>query len=626
MHIFISFTELNYFYSVINSTDIQIELLAPARNADFGKAAINHGADAVYIGAPQFSARNAASNTIKEIEQLIGYAHLFKVKVYAALNTILYDNEIEEAGTIITTLYQSGIDGIILQDLGLLELNLPPVPLIASTQTHNTTIEKVLFFEKLGFKRVILARELSLMQIQEIRNKTNIELESFVHGAICVSYSGQCYISEAICKRSGNRGMCAQPCRSVYDLSDENNKVLIKNKHLLSQKDLNLSAYLSELINAGITSFKIEGRLKDVSYVKNITSFYRQRLDAMIENNANYSKTSSGTIHHYFEPDPERSFNRGFTSYFINGRKEKTGQPDTQKSIGKRIGYVTSKGPNWITTDCDELVNGDGICFFGSDSVLNGTLVNKVSGNKVFFNSSIEVEVGTEIYRNHDQQFEKMLSGKCAERKISVSLSFSESPDGYILQAVDCDGTEALIETKCDKLPAKNTELAKNTIVTQLSRLGESVFESNKIEVKTGEAYFLPASLINEMRRRVINELEKERINNYKPEQIVRPEHKPEFYKKEVLFTENVSNLHAQKFYHSLGILEIEPAFELLSDRLNKVVMTTRYCIRYQFDACPVYQKNKVQWNNPLFLRDQNHTYKLDFDCKKCEMQLIFIQ
>jgi 23S rRNA 5-hydroxycytidine C2501 synthase len=608
---------------VTKNKEIQIELLAPARNAEYGKAAVNHGADALYIGAPRFGARSAASNTIGEIEDLIHYAHLFRVKVYCTLNTILFNGEIEEAAKIIKQLYGSGVDGIIIQDLGLLEMDLPPVPLIASTQTHNITAERVCFFEKLGFKRVILARELSISQIKEIRTNTSIELESFVHGAICVSYSGQCYMSEAICGRSGNRGICAQPCRSLYNLLDGTDQVIVKNKHLLSQKDLNLSAYLSDMMDAGITSFKIEGRLKDLSYIKNITSYYRKQLDSVIENKQAYTKASSGNIYHQFEPDPERSFNRGFTNYFILGRKEKTGELNTQKSIGKRIGYIIAKGKNWISLDNNILVNADGICYFGAGNVLYGTSVDKVEGDKVYLKDIIGVEIGTEVFRNHDQAFEKILKGSCADRKIGIALSLSEYSQGFMLEATDSDGNTVQINQECEKLEAQNPQLAQKTVLNQLSKLGDTLFELTNIKVQTQREYFIPARLLNEMRRNVTEELKNKRLSSYIPEKRILYSSKMDLKIKQLSYTENIANDYAKRFYLSNGVEDIEPAFELTDEHVGKVVMTTKYCIRYQMNACKVFQKNQVELNNPLYLKDQNHTYRLNFDCKNCVMQVI---
>ena len=608
----------------MNNTVTYLELLAPARDVYYGKAAISHGADAVYIGAPKFGARAAVSNTLGDIQTLIKYGHLYKAKVYATLNTILYENEVEEAVKMVGDLYDSGIDGIIIQDMALLQLDLPPVPIIASTQTHNTDVEKVAFFESLGLKRVILARELSLQQIQEIRSKTNIELEFFVHGALCVSYSGQCYMSEAVCERSGNRGVCAQPCRSSYDLIDKNGDTLIRDKHLLSLKDLNLSAYLKDLITVGISSFKIEGRLKDVSYVKNVTSYYRQKLDAIMNGDEDYRKTSSGKIIHQFIPDPDKSFNRGFTTYFINGRKEKTGSPFTQKSLGKRIGYVTAIGNGWITSDFETFSNNDGICYFDSKNDLQGTSVQHIDGAKIYLKEIGELSVGAEIYRNHDQKFEKLLAGKTATRKVEVTLTLTDTDEGFYLKIMDEDGYQSGIGINTQKEIAQNTENAKKNLVNQLSKLGDTPFEACEVVINTKEVYFLPMGVINEMRRNVTELLVKVRVESYAPEQLIRPKDVKFTIPASLSYLYNVSNSHAREFYACFGAETIEPAFELQKERNNKQVMITKHCIKYQFDACPRYQKNKNSWSEPLYLKDNHRKYRLEFACKECVMKVYF--
>lgn len=601
-----------------------LELLAPARDFEYGKAAIDHGTDAVYIGAPRFGARSAAGNTITEIEKLMAYAHLYRVKVYVTLNTILFDDEIADALSIIKSLHEIGVDGIIIQDMGLLELDLPDIPIIASTQTHNTTPEKVKFLESLGIKRVILARELSLQQIKDIRDNTTVELESFIHGALCVSYSGQCYMSGAICGRSGNRGMCAQPCRSSYDLVDGNGNIIVRNKHLLSLKDLNLSAYLEDMIDVGVRSFKIEGRLKDITYVKNIVSWYRANLDAIMEQKSGFMKSSSGKSAISFIPDPERSFNRGFTSYFINGRKEKTGSPNTQKSIGKRLGYVLEKGTDWIKVDCDGISNGDGLCFFGSDDKLYGFAVQKVINNKVFVDQTAHIGIGSEIFRNHDQKFEKSLLLECAVRKIDISLTFSELPNGFKLEAEDEDGYRADISLNYSKTLAKNADMAQKALKDQLSRLGGTAFNALSIRVELTQAYFFPVSIINSLRRDVIEKLQQLRMNGYK--RLSKPLKKEivSYFNTEIDYLGNISNKYARQFYEKRGVEVFEPALELTKSYGDKVVMTTKHCIRYQLDACPVYQKGKTILTLPLYLQDMHHTYRLDFDCKKCEMHVIF--
>ncbi len=603
---------------------IHIELLAPAKNNEFGRVAINYGADAVYIGASNFGARASVSNPVHEIEKLTQYAHLYRAKVYVTLNTILFDNELPHAEKLIQELYQAGVDGIIIQDMGILELNLPPVPLIASTQTHNASVEKVLFLEKVGFKRVILARELSLLEIKEIRKNTVVELESFIHGALCVSYSGQCYMSQAVCGRSGNRGNCAQPCRSSYDLIDNNGNIIVHHKHLLSLKDLSLSGYIKELMDAGITSFKIEGRLKDLSYVKNIVSFYRQEIDNVLSEKAGYCKSSSGKIRLSFNPDPAKSFNRGFTSYHIEGRKEKTGSFLTQKSLGKRVGTITEIGTNWFKTDGEGLSNQDGICFFDDHQTLSGTLINKVIDNKNYPKDFTGLKIGSEIFRNHDQQFEKLLENDASERKIDISLSLKEWDRGVTLDAIDEDNLKATVQMEISKTTAEKTEFIRQQTISQLSKLGNTPFTANQIEIETGSTYFIPASTLNQLRRDLVEALINTRIKMYVNEHFEFIPNNQPYPEKQLTYKGNVLNYLAQKLYQRHGVERIEPAFETLDNIDRKVVMTTKYCIRYQLDACPIHQKATKKFNEPLYLKDKHHTYKLEFDCKQCIMHVVF--
>lgn len=601
-----------------------IELLAPAKNVDFGIQAINHGADATYIGAPSFGARAAASNTIADIEKLITHAHLYHARVYIALNTILCNSELTEAEKLIHTLYQAGVDGLIIQDMGILELNLPPIPLIASTQTHNTTVEKVQFLEKVGFKRVILARELSLIEIKDICNNTNVELESFVHGALCVSYSGQCYMSQTVCSRSGNRGVCAQPCRSTYDLIDANGEKIVSNKHLLSLKDLNLSENIEDMLDAGITSFKIEGRLKDLTYIKNVVSYYRQEIDHILLQKTAYQKSASGTITHHFVADPAKSFNRGFTPYFIHGRKEKTGSYLTQKSLGKRIGTISETGSNWFSLlNGEELANGDGICFFGRDNKLVGTSINKVLDTKIFPKDMGELQVGIEVYRNHDQQFKKLLEKEVCQRKIEVKLWLNEYEQGFQLTGIDEDGTEAVVQVASQKVLADRVDLAREQTMKQLSKWGNTVFSSTNITIEKPSVYFIAASVLNQLRRELAEQLKEKRINEYQPERIVFHHTSEPYPTEHVTYKENILNNLAEQFYKRHGVKTMEPAFETLKSFENKTVMTTKHCIRYQMDACPIHQQSTVRFEEPLYLKDNNHMYRLQFDCKACVMNVI---
>jgi len=606
------------------SRKIPVELLAPARNVDFGKAAINHGADAVYIGASQFGARIAAGNTISEIEELIRFAHFYRAKVYATLNTILYDNELIDVRKLIQNLYESGIDGIIIQDMGILELDLPPVRLIASTQTHNDTAEKVSFLEKVGFSRIILARELSLDEIQSIRSQTTVELEFFVHGALCVSFSGQCYMSQVICKRSGNRGACAQPCRSVYNLLDRDQNILIKNKHLLSLKDLQLSDYLENLLDVGITSFKIEGRLKDISYVKNIVSHYRQELDKILENRPEYGMSSSGKTEFSFQPDPERTFNRGYTAYFLNKRTEKIASFLTQKSLGKKLGIITEVEKTWFKIKGEKLSNGDGLCFFNSNG-LEGTLINKVDGEKIFPQKMDGLYVGLEVFRNHDHEFDKMLCNSHNTRNIDVEITLSESPKGFKLTLVDEDGVCAELSQDMEKIVADKPDAARGSIIRQLEKLGETRFKCRLVTLQLGFIPFLKPAILNQMRRTAVEKLVECRLQSIELSNFIHSVSDIPYPQKHLTYLGNVSNQLAKKFYERHGVETIEPALELSESSKEMGVMTTKHCIRYHLDACPVHQKSKKRLNEPLFLKDNHHIYRLDFDCKQCIMKVILI-
>ena len=447
----------------------KIELLSPAKDYAQGVAAINSGADAVYIGGPKFGARTAASNSIRDIGNLIEYAHKFRVKVYVAINTIIFDNELPEVKDEIEKVYKLGADGIIIQDMGILEMNLPPIKIIASTQCNNYDLEKIKFFEKIGIKRVILARELSLEQMKKISNETSLELEAFVHGALCVSMSGQCYFSEAVAKRSSNIGHCSQPCRLPYSLVDAEGNVLVKNKFLLSLKDLNLSQDLENLIDAGITSFKIEGRLKDECYVSSITYYYRKKIDRILKRKTEYERNSDGKIVCSWEPDTEKTFNRGFTDYFLNEKRNDL-LSVSPKSKGKLLGKVKTVSKNYFILEKGvEVSNGDGLCFFDRSGNLKGSNVIKIFGPKIYLNDMSGLEEGFLIYRNVDINFEKQLRISPAKRVIPVFLELSEHIDGIVLKAKDEEGNEVSVSKKIEKEAAENEEAALNNTKIQLS-------------------------------------------------------------------------------------------------------------------------------------------------------------
>ncbi len=604
------------------------ELLAPAKNLEYGKLAINCGADAVYIGANKFGARSTASNSPDEIKKLIDYAHKYFAKVYVTINTILNDKEIEEARQLIYTLYEAGADAIIIQDMGLLEMDLPPIQLFASTQAHNNSVEKVKFLEKVGFKRVILARELSLDEITNIKQNTTVDLEAFVHGALCVSYSGQCYLSYAIGGRSGNRGKCAQPCRKLYSLLDKKGNTLVKNKHLLSLKDLNLSDHLESLIDAGITSFKIEGRLKDENYIKNIVSYYRQSLDKVLESK-NLKKSSSGQTIINFSPNLQKAFNRGFTKYFINGRQNKPGAVDRSGFVGEFIGTVLKIDKNSFVIKYkdknNKLSTADGIAFFDANESLIGSTINRVEDNIIYPNSLKSIKKGMKIYRNHDHEFLKPLSKANIERKIGVSFKIREKDNKLLLQAVDEDNIQAEEYILNNYDTAKNQSLALDNISNQLKKLGNTEFILNNLDINLNKICFIPKKDLNELRNKVLEQLLINRfhfITNQKETAKIKPSDYPYFIE-EIGFEANIYNSFAEKFYKRHGVKQLSPAAESLDSMENKRVMTTKYCLRHQFDLCP--RLNSKNSNEDLILLDEmNKKYTLKFDCSNCLMEVYF--
>lgn len=605
----------------------KIELLAPAKDLKSGKAAIIFGADAVYIGAPRFGARAAAGNSLDDIKQLVSFAHKFCVKVYVTLNTIFHDNELNDVQDLIHELYSIGVDAIIVQDMGILEMKLPPIPLFASTQTNNYTWQKVKFLEDAGIQRVILARELSSGQIQEIRSKTTIDLEFFVHGALCVSFSGQCYFSHAIEKGSANRGTCAQPCRSYYSLLDKSGNTLVKNKYLLSLKDLNLSEHIHELIDAGITSFKIEGRLKDTNYIKNITAYYRKKIDEVLKSKEGLVKSSSGETRYDFIPESGRTFNRGYTTYFFKGRTKEIASPDTQKSIGKFIGKVKSVYKNYFTIDSEfQINNADGICFFDNQGVLQGTLVSKVEKDKVYADNIELLKPESFIYRNSDYEFNKQLSSSKTERKIQAKVIISEFDKGITITAEDEDHINIEINEHLEKTLASNPEKATENILNQFKKSGDSIFRVDSVEIKLKNPLFFPISVLNELRRKTLELLESERLKNYQKQEI-KIEKTTHLYPEDILdYKGNVLNQKAIDFYRRHGVKSIEQAFEVQSDFKNKEIMITRHCIKYQTGLCTKYDKPDRKIEEPLYLADNNRKYKLEFDCQQCAMKVIFLQ
>ena len=613
----------------------KIELLAPAKNLEFGKIAISHGADAVYIGAPKFGARYNAGNSISDIDKLTKYAHIYNSKVYVTLNTLLFDNEIEEARTLCYDLYSCGIDALIIQDMALLNIDLPPIKLHASTQTDNYDLERVKFLSKCGFERIILARELSIDAIKEIHNNTECELESFIHGALCVCFSGQCYLSYILNKHSGNRGNCSQPCRSSYDLINSNKKTLIHNSHLLSIKDLNASKYVEELINAGITSLKIEGRLKDQTYLKNVTAYYRILLDNIFENNNNntnnpiYKASSSGKTSFNFVPDLERSFNRGYTNYFLDNKRKKIGSHATQKSLGKKIGTVIRSNPKYIIIDSQyEICNGDGLCYFDKNNTLTGFYVNKVIENKIFPNKQINIPSKTELFRNHDIKFIKLLNTEnTSNRKIEAVIKIEEVDSKILFTIIDEDNCKADETLDTNYEIAKNKEQSINTLKIQLNKLNSTPFILKNISINLNNIYFLPINIINNVRRSLVNKLIEKRIKHFEQLNIKSNNKnishlKNDIYIKKADFTLNITNQYSLDFYKKHNLKEFDFGLEATNDTKNKIVMRTKYCIKYELEQCPVYFKQDNDFNQDLFLKNGKNILKLEFDCKKCQMYI----
>lgn len=602
-------------------SDKNLELLAPAKNLEYGKIAINFGADAVYIGAPKFGARAVVGNSIQDIEKLCNYAHKFHSKVFVALNTILYENELVEAERIIHQIYNAGADALIIQDMGILEENLPPITLHVSTQAHNIDYKKINFYKKIGFERVIIARELSLSQIQEINQNTNIELEAFVHGALCVSYSGQCYMSAYIGNRSGNRGECAQTCRLKYDLLDANKNIIVKNKHLLSLKDMNRSANILQMIEAGVTSFKIEGRLKNQTYVKNVTAYYRKVLYDIIENNQSCKQSSIGKFDFDFEPDLENTFNRRYSDYFLTGRKPEM-TSNSPKSVGKPLGRVKNYGKKFIEIDTNlEIANGDGLCFFNKKDELVGFNVNKSVGNKIFFSKKPEIEKGTLVYRNNDLNFSKLLDKIENCRFIPVDIEFRETDLGFSLKISTVDGIYSVEkELKIEKELAKNKNSIDN-IKKQLSKTGNTIFKVNKLDVEIEKSYFIPISKLNRIRRKALEKLYENLGDKHIILRMEITKNNVEYLSENLDYKANISNSLSDKFYKRHGVKKIESAFELVENKSEKVIMTTKLCIKYNLGQCPIYQKSKK--NSCIkYLKLENHIFELEFDCKKCEMKI----
>ena len=589
-----------------------LELLAPAKNLECGIAAIDHGADAVYIGAPRFGARAAAGNSIDDIRQLCDYAHPFGVKVYVTVNTILYDDELEATRQLLHDLETAGVDAVLVQDMAVLQLAADTsLTLHASTQTDNRTPEKVRWLRSLGFARTVLARELSVDEIARIHQEVpDMPLEVFVHGALCVSYSGLCYASQHCFQRSANRGECAQFCRMKFSLQDADGQEIEHERYLLSLKDMNQSDHLLELIEAGATSFKIEGRLKDVTYVKNVTAAYSQRLDAIIRQHPDlYCRASQGRCDYTFTPDLNRTFNRGYTTYFLHGRQPNIASFDTPKAIGEFVGTVKEiRGDSFNVAGVASFANGDGLCFQNGEK-LEGFRANRVEGNRIFpYKMPQGLRPGMRLYRNNDQEFERILSGQSARRKIPVSLSLRAVEGGFELSAGTCSVYLPLAHQKAQKSPREN-------LVRQLSRLGDTIYECQQVDIPADFDYFIPNSQLSELRRRLVEKLDSHPRLSSHPSLPSHPRISYPSYPHPYLY--NISNHLSAEFYGSDA-----SAYELKGG--EGPIMQCRHCIRYSLGYCVKHGGKRPQWREPLYLvLGDGRRFQLEFDCHQCQMNVL---
>jgi putative protease len=605
---------------------ILIELLAPARNADVAIEAIRHGADAVYIGADSHGARASAGNRVSDIAGVVDWAHRFNARVYVTINTLVYDNELSIVEALIRQLYTVGVDALIVQDLGILRLDIPPIALHASTQCDIRTPQKAHFLQELGFSQLVLPRELSLDEISAIRNVTDVPLEAFVHGALCVSYSGDCQASLLATGRSANRGECAQICRLPYDLYDGKGNVLVHDKHLLSLRDMNRSDDLEQMIQAGVSSFKIEGRLKDVGYVKNVTAYYRQALDSIIDvSHGRYIRSSSGDERYSFTPAPEKSFNRGFTNYFLRGNVNGSiASINTPKWVGEQVGTVIScKGQRMVVNLDKTLNNGDGIGYFNRNNYFEGFRINKVDGRILHTLKAQDVKPGTILYRNYDKAHDSMINGDTAVREIAVSFVLRSVPAGIVVDACDSRGNRVSAMTVCEHQLAKTPQNSHRR--TLMSKLGGTIYTMSSVDDKLGNL-FVQSSMLTDLRRRVVDLLDKAQRTRtvYEYRHVENPDIKTP--STSLSYHDNVANALAEGVYRSHGAKIISKALEVDSRQHEDdvVVMTTRYCLRRELDHC-LRTKKGIEWQEPLLLSADGFNLKLKFDCQDCRMRVLYL-
>jgi len=620
----------------------QLELLSPAKTAEIGREAILHGADAVYIGGPAFGARHNASNSIEEISRLVEFAHRYRSRIFVTLNTILHDAELDAARKQIWQLYEAGVDALIVQDMGLLEMDLPPIQLHASTQCDIRTVEKARFLGDVGFSQLVLARELTVEQIRKIRAEVDTPLEYFIHGALCVAYSGQCYISHADTGRSANRGDCSQACRLPYTLSDSKGGVVAYEKHLLSMKDNDQSANLEALVDAGIRSFKIEGRYKDMGYVKNITAHYRLLLDEIMERRTEFSRAASGRTNILFTPDVDKTFHRGHTDYFANGRLDNIGAFDSPKYVGVELGTVLRIGPDHIDLHTNApMANGDGLNYMHKRETfgIQANTVKKLGEDedgqqwRVFPNEQINalpgLKTGATIMRNRDHHWEGALNKKSSERKVGLHLTLSEQADGLRLSLCDEDGLMSDTDAAIAFQPAQQAEQADASLRASLAKLGNTMFAADSVTLNLSKPWFVPSAAINALRREAIEKHEAVRLAAWDRPQRKAPAEPPAtFPETQLSYLANVYNEKARAFYHKHGVQLIAAAYEAHEEPGEVPLMITKHCLRFSFNLCPKQAKGVqgVQGQvraEPMTLVSGEETYTLRFDCKPCEMHVV---
>ncbi|HYD60791.1 MAG TPA: U32 family peptidase [Noviherbaspirillum sp.] len=622
--------------------DHQLELLSPAKTAEIGREAILHGADAVYIGGPSFGARHNASNPIEDIAALVEFAHRYHARIFVTMNTILHDAELETARKQIWQLYDAGVDALIVQDMGLLEMDLPPIQLHASTQCDIRTADKARFLGAVGFSQLVLARELTLEQIRAVRAATDTPLEYFIHGALCVAFSGQCYISHADTGRSANRGDCSQACRLPYTLTDGEGRVVAYEKHLLSMKDNDQSRNLEALIDAGIRSFKIEGRYKDMGYVKNITGHYRQLLDEILERRPEFVRASSGRTRLQFTPDVDKNFHRGHTDYFAQGRQEDIGAFDSPKYVGVELGTVSRLGADYFDLVTNAaMANGDGLNYMHKrDTVgIQANRAEKLGEDaegqrwRVFPNEQLSalpgLKPGTVIHRNRDHQWEAALQKKSAERKVTLHLTLSEHTGGLRLSLLDEDGIASTSDAAIALQPAQQAAQAEASLRTSLGKLGNTMFEAGSVALALSQPWFVPAAAINALRRDAIAAHEAARLKAWqRPQRKAPAEPRPAYPETQLSYLANVYNEKARAFYHKHGVQLIDAAYEAHEEAGEVSLMITKHCLRFSFNLCPKQAKGVqgVQGQvraEPMTLVSGNERYTLRFDCKPCEMHVV---